>query len=202
MTIPEIVFDKRQLIELDCYCCNRDEHFEPVIQFLEDNQTENHLHVFIPSYAYDAPESFVTRVVHLTFPVNNFYTPSIRSGESTSSIKLVETPIELVNKALKKIEDDINTYSTPRYPENIALFYRLHLKNWKSIHCQEFITYIGSKKLPSIPGKRIRIFYWLDLTDCKLSTGILDLVFGKYKNQLERVHFKLSLKQLEQLDVV
>jgi len=198
----EVNFDKKKPTELDCYCCNRDDHFEPVIQFLEAQHAQSQLHIFLPAYPGDAPESFVTRVLYHLFPRNNFHSPSTRCnggrGEQVNTMKLIETDLRPTPNIIQNIEREINTYLQPHYPENIVLFYRLDLKNWKpEKKCHEFIGDIHANKLPSISGKKLRIFYWLDPTGCPSGSGSFARFLGGKKNQLEIM--KVACRRKEQI---
>ncbi|MBV6439093.1 MAG: toll/interleukin-1 receptor domain-containing protein [Haliscomenobacteraceae bacterium CHB4] len=206
-----IHFDKKNPTEFDFYCCNRDEHFGPVIQFLYERRSESQLHVFLPSHPHDSPASFVTRVSYHLFPNNNFASPSKRHGERTCTMKLVETPLEHKFKALEDIQRDISTYSQPNYSENIVLFYRIELKKWDLGGCQELIRNIVANMLPSIPGKKLRFFYWLDPTGCQANPGLLKTLLRKNTNRLElmkaacqgndQIRFLEPLQPVQQTDL-
>jgi hypothetical protein len=199
--IEENLFDKKKPYELHCYSCNRDDHYIEVIQFMEKYKLENTLHVFIPSEHHDAPESFVARIIHNVFVNNDFHSPGLRynsgMGEHNSGLKIGETTLHYPSTAEREIEREIKSLLQAPCSENIALFYRVELKKWNPEKCHEFIKYIVGGNSPNIPGKKIRIFYWLDTTDCNNHGGILARIFRNKKNPIETL--KTTCQSNEQI---
>jgi len=215
-TLPQVPsgfsFDKNKLEEIHCYCCNRDDHFDQVLQFLEEKQAENLLHIFLPSYPHDAPESLLTRVVYHYYPENNFYAPGARHGEHVNTMKLVETPLRPTPRVMLDLAQEINKYIQPQFSENIVLFYRLDLESWKSKQqYKTFVVDIHANKLPTIPGKKIRIFYWLDSTRCPIGNGFIAKMLSRNSNPVssmkeacsgkEQICFLEPLAPVRQLDL-
>jgi hypothetical protein len=180
--LADNLFDKKIPTEFDCYCCNRDEHFEEVAQFLNKREDAPLLHFFLPSYHHDAPESFVSRVFYELLPEDNRCTVDKRSqaggGEHLDFLKLPGDELR-TSAALKDIQYQTKVFSDPKYPEHVLLFFILRLKNWTAASAREFIRHISDgNAFPDLGAKKMRLFYWLDLTGHQPHASLLAKLFG------------------------
>lgn len=177
-----ILFDKDTPTQFDCYCCNRNIHFHKVAQFLGDSEDAPLLHVFLPSFHHDTPESFVSRVYNECFPTDNRYALEKRNqaggGEHRNHLKLLEEELH-AGTAITNLKRLTNQHSSATYPEYILLFLSIRLKDWSAKEAKAFISDIrNDDHFSAIQGKKIRIFYWLDLTGC-LHPGLFKKLFQK-----------------------
>lgn len=180
----DIHFDKQVPTPFDCFCCNRDGHYNTVARFLADRAHESILHFFLPSFHEDTPESFVSRIYHEPelFPPDNRYTPEKRSqaggGEHQDYLRLTGDELR-ASTALREVRQQIHAFADPNYPENILFFFVIRLRHWTAEAAKEFFGHIAhGDDFPGLQGKKIRIFYWLDLTGCQ-QPGPLEKLFGK-----------------------
>lgn len=184
------LFDKKKPGEYDCISCNRDEHFNEVACLLGERNAVPVLHIFLPSSIEDSAESFVSRIYYDSrlFPENDRYSPAQQrtlagGGEHREALRLTAKELH-ASLAIKEIQQSIQSLAGSDYPSHVLLLFVIRLKYWSEGPTGAFFEHILKEEMArACPDKKIRIFYWLDLTGCR-KAGFWDKVVGR-KSPLE-----------------
>ncbi len=213
---PPLVFDKTAVMtEYHCYCCNRDQHYDDLLTFFNDNGAQQpHLHFFFPSLDTDKPESFITRFLLDPYGVNNNYVANRRHRDERSN-KITQQDLR-PSICQKMIEGEIKRQLEQVVVPNTDLWevflFRINLRDWSEKNIHTLLNYLSSTPFQNDFGKhKLLLFFWLNTlgmqeTSSKRFFGF----FGKkspdklqiFQNQLSPKKQMIYLKELTPVDKI
>lgn len=169
------LFDIQVPEEYDCISCNRNNHFNDVVRLLDERKAVPVLHIFLPSFIEDSAESFVSRIYYDSrlFPEDDRYSPAQQrtvagGGEHREALRLTAKELH-ASLAIREIQQSIQSLAGPDYPSHVLLLFVIRLKYWSKGPIRAFFEHILKEEMArACLGKKIRIFYWLDLTGCRM----------------------------------